>query len=95
MAEDLRLHSRVSRLEEWKEQMQTIDLPSMRETIKREIPDHYTKKIEQSEANTMLRIEKLIDARLKVRFGWLSQLILAVGQAVLVVIALKALGLAG
>lgn len=93
MSELHALDKRVSSLEEWREHLQTIDLPSMRETIEREIPAHYTKRITESEEKTMLRIGNLIDERLKARFGWVSTLGMGVIQAVLIVVAIKVLGL--
>jgi hypothetical protein len=93
MSEMHALDKRVIRLEEWKDQMQTIDLPSMRETIKKEIPEHYTRKIEQSETNTMLRIEQLIDKRLSARFGWVSRSLETIATAVIVAAILYGLKL--
>lgn len=93
MSELHAIDKRVSSLEEWRDHMESIDLPSMRETIKRELPEHYSKKIADSEANTMLRIERLIDDRLKARFGWVSTLAMGVLQAVLIVVAIKVLEL--
>jgi hypothetical protein len=87
------LDKRVHSLEEWREHMRTIDLPSILETIETEIPAHYTKRITESEANTMLRIKDLIDDRLKARFGWISSIATGIVQAVLIVLAIKVLGL--
>lgn len=93
MAEELSIHGRVSRLEEWKDQMQTIDLPSMRETIRREIPEHYTKRIAESEGKMILQLGSLIDAKLDRRFGWMSRGIEAIVTSVIVALILYGLRL--
>jgi len=93
---DLSLHNldkRVSSLEEWKDTMQAIDLPSIREAIKNEIPNHYTKRISESESNTMLRIESLIDKKLTSKFGWIPRIIEGLAQAIIIILAIKVLGL--
>ena len=95
---DLSLHSldkRVNSLEEWKEQLQTIDLPAIREAIKTEIPSHYTKRIAEAEANTMLKIGNMIDDKLNKKFGWFPRILEGAGQAIIIAIALYLLGLAG
>jgi len=95
---DLSLHNldkRVSSLEEWKDTMQAIDLPSIREAIKTEIPNHYTKRIAESEGNTMLKIGNMIDDKLNKKFGWFPRILEGAGQAIIIAIALYALGLAG
>jgi hypothetical protein len=73
--------------------METQTIPAIQVAVKSEIPAHYTKRIRESEETTMLRIEKLIDDRLKARFGWITTLWMGVVQAVLVIGAIKVLGL--
>jgi hypothetical protein len=89
------LDKRVNSLEEWRDYMQTVDLPAMRETIKTEIPAHYTKRIQESEGNTMLRIGNLIDEKLDKRFGWMPRILEGVCQAIVIAAALYFLGLVG
>jgi hypothetical protein len=84
---------RVAKLEAFRDMLENATIPGINIAVKSEIPAHYTKRIRESEETTMLRIEKLIDDRLKARFGWITTLWMGVVQAVLVIGAIKVLGL--
>ncbi len=85
--------TRLALLESWKERVQTEELPSILETIKTEIPAHYTKRIKDSEQTIMLQLGNLIDEKLDKRFGWQSRMLESLASAVLIAIVLFGLGL--
>lgn len=87
------LDKRVFSLEEFRERMETIDLPSIRETTDVEIPRHYSKKIKESETVTLLKIGQMIDKRLNARFGWVSRSLETIATAVIVAAILYGLKL--
>lgn len=55
---------RLREIELWKHGMVNLDMPSIRETIEKEIPAHYTSKIEKAkleiETTTDLKIQNAI-----------------------------------
>ena len=94
MAESLHsLDKRMTSLEEWR-RTTSIELDSIRETIRNEITAHYTKRITESEARTMLQIGNLIDEKLEKKFGWIPRIMEGVFIAVVTVIILALVGLA-
>lgn len=95
MADDYNsLNVRVHGLEQWRGHMESIELPSFRESIKNEIPNHYTKRIAESEIKTLLQLGNLIDEKLDKRFGWMPRILEGTAQAIIIVIAIYWLGLA-
>lgn len=98
MSELHALDKRVTSLEDWREHLSAIDIPSIRETIKTEIPAHYTKRIAESEKIIMLKIGDLItkklDEKLDKRFGWIPRGLETVITALVVAAILYGLKLA-
>lgn len=84
---------RLSSIEEWREQVSVIDLPSIRETIRKEIPDHYTKRIGESEVKMILQLGNLIDEKLDKRFGWMPRGIETIVTSAIVALILYGLGM--
>lgn len=86
------LDKRASSLEQWRGHMDSREIPAIREAIK-EIPGHYSRRIQESESRLKLEIGQIIDERLKTRFGWMPRILEGVVQSVLIVLAIYWLGL--
>jgi hypothetical protein len=90
------LHSldlRVSSLEQRIGVLDERELPLIYNTIQKEIPAHYNKRIIEAKETTMLELGNLIDAKLDKRFGWLPRSVETIVTGLIVAVVVYGLGL--